>query len=68
MTVIVSEAIKQGDTPEVVAETILKAATDSVPKLRYPAGKLARKVSMLRRFVPEAGFDKSLRKMLHLPV
>ncbi|NMM46472.1 oxidoreductase [Rhodospirillaceae bacterium KN72] len=68
MTAVVREAIKKGDTPEIVAETILKAATDPEPKLRYPAGKLARKVSMLRRFVPESGFDKSLRKMLQLPV
>ncbi|MEI2384732.1 oxidoreductase [Breoghania sp. JC706] len=67
MTGVVAEAIKQGDAPEVVAETILKAATDPKPKLRYPAGKLARKVSILRRFVPESGFDKSLRKMLQLP-
>lgn len=68
MTVVVGEAIKQGDTPEIVAETIVKAATDSEPKLRYPAGKLARRVSILRRFVPASAFDKSLRKMLHLPV
>lgn len=68
MTVAVGEAIKKGDTPETVAEAILKAATDSEPKLRYPAGKLARQVSFLRRFVPASAFDKSLRKMLQLPV
>ena len=68
MTIAVGEAIKKGDTPEIVAETILKAATDSDPKLRYPAGKLARQVSILRRFVPAKAFDKSLRKMLGLPV
>jgi short-subunit dehydrogenase len=68
MTVTVGEAIRKGDTPEIVAEIILKAATDAEPKLRYPAGKLARKVSILRRFVPAKAFDKSLRKMLGLPV
>ena len=68
MTVVVGKAIRQGDTPEIVAETILKAATDSEPKLRYPAGKLARRVSVLRRFVPASAFDKSLRKQLGLPV
>jgi short-subunit dehydrogenase len=68
MTVAVEEAIKKGDTPEIVAEIIVKAATDSEPKLRYPAGKLARQVSLLRRFVPASAFDKSLRKMLRLPV
>lgn len=68
VTVAVEDAIGKGDTPEAVAETIVKAATDSEPKLRYPAGKLARQVSLLRRFVPAAAFDKSLRKMLRLPV
>ena len=68
MTVAIAKAITAGDTPEIVAETILKAATDSKPKLRYPAGKLARRVSILRRFVPASAFDKSLRKMLEMPV
>lgn len=67
MTASVGEAIEKGDTPETVAETIVKAAIDSEPKLRYPAGKLARRVSVLRRFVPASAFDKSLRKMLRLP-
>lgn len=52
----------------VVAATVLMPATDSVPKRRYAAGKLARQVSRLRRFVPASGFDKSLRKQLELPV
>ncbi|SHN17559.1 oxidoreductase [Roseibium suaedae] len=68
MAAVVSEEIKKGATPEIVAATILKAATDPDPKLRYPAGKLASRVSVLRRFVPAAAFDKSLRKMLRLPV
>ncbi len=68
MMITVGEAMKVGDTPEIVAETIVMAATDSKPKLRYPAGKMARRVNMLRRFVPAAAFDKSLRKMLRLPV
>ncbi|RTR12447.1 oxidoreductase [Azospirillum griseum] len=64
----VEDAIRKGDTPETVAKTIVKAATEDEPKLRYPAGKVARQVSLLRRFVPAAAFDKSLRKMLRLPV
>ncbi|CAO3428972.1 oxidoreductase [Azospirillum endophyticum] len=68
MTAALEEAIKKGDTPEIVAETIVKAATESNPKLRYPAGKLARQVSVLRRFVPASAFDRSLRRMLRLPV
>lgn len=61
------KSVQQGDAPEVVAETVLKAARDPKPKRRYPAGKMARQVRMLRRFVPEGAFDKSLRKQHGLP-
>lgn len=61
-------ALQAGDTPEVVAETVVKAATDIIPKRRYAAGKMARRISLLRRLVPEAAFDKSLRKQMGLPV
>jgi short-subunit dehydrogenase len=68
MTVAVRNAMEKGDTPEVVAQAVLAAATDSAPKRRYAAGKLARQVNLLRRFVPAAAFDKSLRKQLGLPI
>jgi short-subunit dehydrogenase len=68
MNVILQNAMTTGDAPEVVAETILKAATTSIPKRRYAAGKMARQVSFLRRFVPASAFDKSLRKQNGLPV
>jgi short-subunit dehydrogenase len=67
MNVIMRKAIEIGDAPEIVAKTILKAATDTVPKRRYAAGKMARQVRFLRRFVPESAFDKSLRKQNGLP-
>ncbi|MFA6264895.1 MAG: oxidoreductase [Pseudolabrys sp.] len=68
MKVILRKAMETGDAPEVVAKTILKAATDSVPRRRYAAGKMVRQVSFLRRFVPASAFDKSLRKQNGLPV
>jgi NAD(P)-dependent dehydrogenase (short-subunit alcohol dehydrogenase family) len=68
MNVIMRKAIETGDAPEVVARTIVEAATTLVPKRRYTAGKMARQVSLLRRFVPESTFDKSLRKQNGLPV
>jgi len=55
------------DLPEVVARVVVGAATDPRPKRRYTAGKAARQVSMLRRFVPADLFDKSLRKQFRLP-
>jgi NAD(P)-dependent dehydrogenase (short-subunit alcohol dehydrogenase family) len=68
MNVVVQKAMEKGDAPEVVAKTVLAAATDLAPKRRYAAGKMARQVSFLRRFVPASAFDKSLRKQLGLPV
>jgi NAD(P)-dependent dehydrogenase (short-subunit alcohol dehydrogenase family) len=65
---IMRKAIEAGDDPEIVARTVLKAATEPVPRRRYAAGKMARQVSLLRRFVPESAFDKSLRKQNGLPV
>jgi NAD(P)-dependent dehydrogenase (short-subunit alcohol dehydrogenase family) len=64
---LMQDVMKTADPPEVVATTIVKAATSAVPRRRYASGKLARQVSLLRRFVPEAMFDKSLRKQLRLP-
>ncbi|CAO3436734.1 oxidoreductase [Azospirillum doebereinerae] len=68
MDAVLRKAMENGDAPEVVARTVLKAATDPVPKRRYAAGKMARHVSLLRRFVPASAFDKSLRKQNGLPV
>jgi len=61
-------SVREGDSPEIVAQTVVAAANAAVPKRRYPAGKMARKVRMLRSFVPEEAFDKSLRKQAGLPV
>ena len=68
MNAVLRKAMETGDAPEVAAKTILEAATASVPRRRYAAGKMARQVSFLRRFVPESAFDKSLRKQNNLPV
>ncbi|MBD9360065.1 SDR family NAD(P)-dependent oxidoreductase [Methylomonas fluvii] len=57
-----------GDAPEVVADTVVKAATAAVPKRLYTAGKQASQVRFLRRFMPEALVDKSLRKINQLPI
>lgn len=67
MDIAVRNAMEKADAPKVVANTVLAAATDPTPKRRYAAGKMARQVSFLRRFVPTSAFDKSLRKQLGLP-
>jgi NAD(P)-dependent dehydrogenase (short-subunit alcohol dehydrogenase family) len=60
--VLIADAVKAGDDPSLVGETIVAAATDARPKLRYPAGTLARRVSKLRRYAPPALFDRQIRK------
>jgi hypothetical protein len=61
------DEMKTADAPELVANAVLKAATDAKPDRRYAAGRMARQVSLLRRFVPASAFDKSLRKQMRLP-
>ena len=61
-----NEAAK-ADPPEVVAATVVAAATTAKPQLRYTAGRDAATVSLLRRFVPASAFDKSLRKRMRMP-
>jgi NAD(P)-dependent dehydrogenase (short-subunit alcohol dehydrogenase family) len=58
----VAEEVNNGDDPRTVAKAIVVAATDSKPKLRYPASPKARQLSTMRRFVPARAFDKQLRK------
>jgi NAD(P)-dependent dehydrogenase (short-subunit alcohol dehydrogenase family) len=60
-------AMAAGDTAEDVAATIVTAAQDRVPQLRYPSGKAARQTSIARRFLPRALFDRTLRKQFRLP-
>jgi short-subunit dehydrogenase len=67
VSALVQHAMIIGDTPEVVADTVVLAATAARPKRRYPAGKAAKQISVLRRFVPAELFDKSLRKQFRLP-
>lgn len=59
-------AMATGDTPEDVAATIVGAATDGTPRLRYPSGKAAKQTALLRRFLPRALFDRSLRKQFNI--
>lgn len=59
--------LEKGDDPSVIADTILRAARDPSPRIRYPAGKVAKQISLLRRFMPARIFDKALRKNLGLP-
>ncbi|MEI7143817.1 oxidoreductase [Pectobacterium brasiliense] len=59
--------VEAGDEPQVVADTVVRAATASRPHLRYPAGRQSTQVSVLRRFLPTKMFDKIIRKFNEFP-
>ena len=59
--------VEAGDPPQVVADTVVKAATAWKPKLRYSAGKQSSQVRSLRRFMPERLVDSILRKFNEFP-
>ena len=54
---VMADSTNNGDNPATVAKVIVAAATDASPKLRYPAGTTASRVSALRRFVPVRVFE-----------
>jgi NAD(P)-dependent dehydrogenase (short-subunit alcohol dehydrogenase family) len=64
---VTARGMAGGDDPATVAGSIVAAATDPKPKLRYAAGSAARRVSVLRRFVPAWAFDRQIRKLNRLP-
>lgn len=63
---IMKAAIEGGDDPTVVARVVLKVANANQPKIRYPAGKLACRLSFLRKFAPAALMDKGIRQEMKL--
>jgi NAD(P)-dependent dehydrogenase (short-subunit alcohol dehydrogenase family) len=62
----VKEVIEAGDEPGAVADVVLEAASAARPKLRYPAGGLASRLRLLRRFAPAGLLDGGIRKDLGL--
>jgi NAD(P)-dependent dehydrogenase (short-subunit alcohol dehydrogenase family) len=62
----VNESIAKGDDPALVASTVLKALTSAKPSLRYPVGREARILSLLKKYAPSGLLDKGLRKQFGL--
>jgi NAD(P)-dependent dehydrogenase (short-subunit alcohol dehydrogenase family) len=62
----VAEVMATAELPDVVADTVLKAAIAARPKVRYPAGRLANRLRLLRRFAPASVMDAGIRKDLRL--
>ncbi len=66
MNQLMVNALAKGDDPAVVAVVVLRAASAARPKLRYTAGSLAGRLSVLRRFAPAALVDAGIRKDFQL--
>jgi NAD(P)-dependent dehydrogenase (short-subunit alcohol dehydrogenase family) len=62
----VNEVMATAEPPGVVADTVLTAASAAHPKVRYAAGKLAKRLRFLRRFAPAVLVDAGIRKDLQL--
>jgi short-subunit dehydrogenase len=60
------KAMAAGDSPADVAATIVRAARDKRPRLRYASGKAARMIALARRFLPASLFDNVLHKQFGL--
>ena len=64
---VLATAMRKADDPAVVARAIVATAGARRPRQRSTAGSLAGRVSILRRYVPSAAFDKQIRKLNRLP-
>ena len=63
---VLNDAMATAAEPTVVADVVLQAAIAVRPKLRYPAGGLANRLRLLRRFAPARLVDAGIRKDLRL--
>ena len=62
----VTKSIANGARPDVVASVVIAALTDRTPRLRYPAGRKAKFLALLKKFAPQGVLDRGLRKQFGL--
>lgn len=63
---VIETTMKTAESPETIAQTVVKAITAKNPKLRYAGSPSAGKLLFLRKFVPGKAFDATFRKQLKL--
>jgi hypothetical protein len=54
--------------PTVVAEVILHIIESKSPRLRHTVGRDVARLFWMRRFLPQAMFEKGVRRALHLEI
>jgi NAD(P)-dependent dehydrogenase (short-subunit alcohol dehydrogenase family) len=62
----IQKSTTRGEAPVAVASVVLEALASRSPRLRYIAGREAKTISRLRKFVPSRLFDKGLYKQFGL--
>lgn len=55
------DALKNAETAEKVAKTVVKAAGDNSSKMRYPVGSPAPMLLLMKRLIPDTWFFKMMR-------
>ncbi|UCB32851.1 oxidoreductase [Duffyella gerundensis] len=66
VTQTIRQAMNIADTPDDVAQVVVRVAQTGRPKIRYTAGKAAAQLAFLRRFALSRVLDKGVRKNLQL--
>jgi len=62
----VAKNIEAGAQTDMVASVVVAALTSRAPRLRYPGGREARLLTLLRKFAPQGLLDKGVRKQFGL--
>lgn len=63
---VVRVSFADGAEPVTAASVVFEALTTAAPRLRYPVGREAKFLSLLRKLVPPKLFEKGLRKQFGL--
>lgn len=60
------EMLDVAEDPDVVADTVLKAATAANPKVRYASGTAAARLRLMHTLLPASLLDAGIRKQLRI--
>jgi NAD(P)-dependent dehydrogenase (short-subunit alcohol dehydrogenase family) len=62
----IRESIANGEDPARIASVVLEALTSHSPRLRYPAGREVKILTLLKKLAPAQLLDRGIRKQFGL--
>jgi short-subunit dehydrogenase len=68
LTEVRQQLVQKALEPRAVAETILRIIENKSPRLRHPVGRDAARIAWMRRLLPEAMFEKGMRRTLRIDI